>query len=861
MPFTSSSNNLQQHPTRRKSLLASKQTSSTTNTDTDIDNIHMDNDDNVQRSIFHDYDKPIVLLGRSSKGNSNELVRLAESLTQLSSSSSTSTSSAMAPATIQLASLDTKNAQGQHQGLVLADTETLVARIKDKQIKWPNVIVMDWNDPLCSVEESKYAVRLEEYYQEVARTLYEEGLLSIYVNVHDDNSNSNSNSNKEQLEEQVFLPYSDYEVCIRQEGKLPKDTAETADTETATSDTDEWKHIEWELSRILARARLIPAIPGDESRVRNTAKLTMGDNTFFLSLTFPEIEEVEPYVKEMCLDVDAMEYRTDLLKCRDSRFDLLYGMQLLRKYCRPHALRVPALALAGLTVLPDVMPIVYTVRTVNQAGTYPDDEESIAKMFEMLQWGLRGGVEVLDVESAWDVDKTKALLDKAEERYSTQILGSHHVVGKEITTEDAILLYEQCALDGRAHGSKVVLSIDTDDKDRMAYEASLITSELAAAEGRPNIPKISLILGDVGQFSRVINIPFTPVTHEVLPFVAAPGQMTPSEIMTTRLLTGIFSPKKYAILGHNIAYSVSPQMHGAAFAVTKLAHEYVRADVATVAEFVESDFFKSDDFGGTSVTIPHKQSIMPYMDVLSQSAREIGSVNTVIAKEEYDETGFKRVLYGDNTDWRGMFNPLDRLLGGQVDSSTDYALILGAGGTARAAAYVARKLGLKQVYYNRTPGKANELAETFGGQVLTSLDENPDADGTSLGDVLRTKPGSSVRAVISTLPAAANFELPEWLVASNQNEKPIVFDVNYKPYNTKLLLQAESVGCRVVRGSEMLWEQGAGQFELWMGRTAPYRVMKMVVLENCIESESGDTKSPIDAEVLASSTTASERSD
>jgi pentafunctional AROM polypeptide len=295
-------------------------------------------------------------------------------------------------------------------------------------------------------------------------------------------------------------------------------------------------------------------------------------------------------------------------------------------------------------------------------------------------------------------------------------------------------------------------------------------------------------------------------------------------------------------------------MHGAAFAVTKLAHEYVRADVATVAEFVESDFFKSDAFGGTSVTIPHKQSIMPYMDVLSQAARDIGSVNTVIAKEEYDETGFKRVLYGDNTDWRGMFNPLDRLLGGQVDSTKDYALILGAGGTARAAAYVAKKLGLKQVYYNRTPGKADELAETFGGQVITSLDEKSDADGTSLGDVLRKTQGGSLRAVISTLPAAANFELPEWLVSSDQIEKPIVFDVNYKPYNTKLLLQAESVGCRVVRGSEMLWEQGAGQFELWMGRTAPYRVMKMVVLDNCIESESGDTNGPIDAEVLASST-------
>jgi len=194
------------------------------------------------------------------------------------------------------------------------------------------------------------------------------------------------------------------------------------------------------------------------------------------------------------------------------------------------------------------------------------------------------------------------------------------------------------------------------------------------------IPNISLVLGEVGQFSRVINLPFTPVTHEALPVVAAPGQMTASEIMTTRILTKIFEQKKYAILGHNIAYSVSPQMHGAAFAATKLPHEYIRVDVPTVQEFVDSSFFKSSDFGGTSVTIPHKQSIIPHLDVLSESARAIGSVNTVIAKEEYENDSFKRVLYGDNTDWRGIFNPLNRLLGGRVEYGSDFVLILGAGG-------------------------------------------------------------------------------------------------------------------------------------------------------------------------------------
>jgi pentafunctional AROM polypeptide len=536
----------------------------------------------------------------------------------------------------------------------------------------------------------------------------------------------------------------------------------------------------------------------------------------------------------MCQDVDAMEYRADLLDCRDSRFDLIYGMQLLRRYCRPHCVRVPALPF-GQRVLEDVMPIVYTVRTQNQAGTFPDDDAGIDRMFQMLEWGLRAGVEVLDVESAWDKGKVDALLTLAQDRYSSQILGSEHVLGKQITTEEAVALFHQCAFGGRAHGAKVVLSVEEEGRDRMAYEAALIATELARADGRPVIPNISLVLGDVGKFSRVVNLAFTPVTHRLLPKKAAPGQMTSTEIMTTRLLTKIFTPKKFCILGHNIEYSVSPQMQGAAFAASQLPHDYIRVDTAAVEEFIESDFFKSDDFGGASVTIPHKQSIMPYVDALSVAAKEIGSVNTLIVREEFaDGEGFKRVIYGDNTDWRGIYKPLRRRSSTSMKSS-DFALILGAGGTARAAAYAANKLGLKCIFYNRTPSKADDLVDSFGGRAISSLADTSSSGAISLGDVLTQASGSSLRVVINTTPAAAELLLPDWLLLRRNHRLPIVFDVNYKPFNTKLLLQAEAAGCSVVRGSEMLWEQGAGQFELWTERTAPYSVMKRVVLDNCAE--------------------------
>jgi len=223
------------------------------------------------------------------------------------------------------------------------------------------------------------------------------------------------------------------------------------------------------------------------------------------------------------------------------------------------------------------------------------------------------------------------------------------------------------------------------------------------------------------------------------------------------------------------------------FAAVKLPHTYTRADVETVEEFIEGPIWNDDNFGGCSVTIPHKQNIIPHFDMLTNAAKEIGSVNTVIVKKDKFGT---RVLIGENTNWKVIYNPLQRRIGDDVAKSkeedgvatTQYALILGGGGTACAATYAASKLGLEHIHFNRTPEKAMDPAKEFGGVVASSLNNDPD-------------------------------------------------------YNTDLLLQATQKGCDVVRGSEMLWEQGVGQFELWTGRTAPYGVMKNVVLENCLTKD------------------------
>lgn len=411
--------------------------------------------------MFFQYDaKPILFIGCSGSGDELERVASAFMLEQASTDEND---------LIYLSRTDEK-------GNIIMEGEKILKAMKEESLRWPKAILADFGGKAFGDESAN---KLQEHYKDTIKALYNDhDILSVFVNVHPTDSNMSKNSADRMLEieEDILVKYSDYELCIKDEG--------------ISDSNEEWEHIEWELSRLVARAKLVPAVPGDTSRSENTAHLTMGDHTFFLSLSFPEISQVKPYVEEMCQDIDAMEYRTDLLECRDSRFDLIYGMQLLRKYCRPFVVRVPALG-CGKTVLEDVMPIVYTVRTANQAGTHPDDPDGIDKMFDLLEWGLRAGSEVLDIESAWDKSKTDSLLTLSEERYASQILGSHHVVGEEVSTESAVELFQQCALNGRAHGAKVVLSIDSSDKDRMAYEAALIATSIAESAKKPVIPNIS----------------------------------------------------------------------------------------------------------------------------------------------------------------------------------------------------------------------------------------------------------------------------------------------------------------------------------------------------------------------------------
>ncbi|KAL7529565.1 hypothetical protein ACHAWF_003029, partial [Thalassiosira exigua] len=142
-------------------------------------------------------------------------------------------------------------------------------------------------------------------------------------------------------------------------------------------------------------------------------------------------------------------------------------------------------------------------------------------------------------------------------------------------------------------------------------------------------------------------------------------------------------------------------------------------------------------------------------------------------------------------------------------------------------------------YLDGVPRGPRSWRRNSAGRSAGSLADEPEAEG-SPGSTL-AKDGIGIWSVVNALPAVVEFKLPEWMLDPSAGAPlPVVFDINYRPYNTAVLLQ-----CIIVHGLEMLWGQGAGQFELWTGRTAPRDVMRSVVLEDLLPAAGGVSRGMI----------------
>lgn len=268
------------------------------------------------------------------------------------------------------------------------------------------------------------------------------------------------------------------------------------------------------------------------------------------------------------------------------------------------------------------------------------------------------------------------------------------------------------------------------------------------------------------------------------------------------------STRLCSLIGHPIKHSVSPQMHNAAFRSLGLNYVYLAFDVKP--EKLEQAVKGLEAVGavGFNVTIPHKVEVTRFLDELDESAERTGAVNTVVIKSS---------LKGYNTDVYGIEETLrDIRIGG-------YAMIIGAGGAARAAGVALINLGFRRIIVaNRTLSKAKALVER-----LRELGAEAEAIG------LREAGSRAQRCslIINATPIGMTPNIDETPLRSSEIPgDAAVLDLVYNPVRTRLLTEAEKAGAQAISGLEVLVYQGARAFKLWTGVEAPVEVMRSEAL-------------------------------
>ena len=207
---------------------------------------------------------------------------------------------------------------------------------------------------------------------------------------------------------------------------------------------------------------------------------------------------------------------------------------------------------------------------------------------------------------------------------------------------------------------------------------------------------------------------------------------------------------------------------------------------------------------GASITVPHKEKIIPHLDEVDEIGGTIGAVNTILSRDGR--------LYGSNTDWLGVVQALERMteLGGKC------GLILGAGGAARSAIYGLQSKDTRVFLMNRNEARGRNLASEMN---CTFVPWQAWDQFTADCVVNATTVGMSTTLDQSLVPA-------HWL-----RKGMVVLDMVYRPLKTRLLKDAERAGCGCLSGLEMLLYQGVAQFELWTGQAAPVDVMRRALEE------------------------------
>jgi 3-dehydroquinate dehydratase/shikimate dehydrogenase len=306
---------------------------------------------------------------------------------------------------------------------------------------------------------------------------------------------------------------------------------------------------------------------------------------------------------------------------------------------------------------------------------------------------------------------------------------------------------------------------------------------------------IGLCMGEQGIISRVLSVragsvfTFGAVSADLK---TAPGQVSARDLHSIYRIEQVDAATRiYGVAGDPIEHSLSPVIMNTALRRENVNGVYLPLHAKTLKDLIHCA--REIPLHGLSITMPYKQAILPYLDNTDAHTAKIGACNTVVRGQEGK-------LYGFNTDIAGVIRPLEQRL--SIENAK--ALVLGAGGAARAAVFGLKERGAEVWILNRTAVKAQKLARQAKARTIKRADLRKVA----------------FDVIVNATPVGMG-NTRDCPLKDQEIQARVVFDMVYDPVETHLVQVARAKGIAVIPGVEMFVQQAARQFEIWTGKPAP----------------------------------------
>jgi 3-dehydroquinate dehydratase/shikimate dehydrogenase len=435
-------------------------------------------------------------------------------------------------------------------------------------------------------------------------------------------------------------------------------------------------------------------------------------------------------------------------------------------------------------------PVVVTCRRDKDGGRWVKSEEARQML---LRQAIAAGVEYVDLEE--DIAQTITRFGKTK-----RIISYHNF---QETPEDLTALHAR--LSNLDADIVKIATMAHSPHDNLRLMRLMRTSR---------VPTIAICMGEFGQPSRVLagkfGAPFSYATFHA-ERTMAPGQLSYQQMKEIYRYEKINTETEvYGVIADPVAHSLSPQIHNAGFDALGLNKVYVpfRVRPEDLTQFMHD--CRELGISGLSVTIPHKEEILHHATKFDEASQEIGACNTLLWKDD-DKIGY-------NTDYRAAMSSIDDIFGGDeatLGLASKDALVLGAGGVARAIVVGLRRRGAAITIASRTAARADALATFCKGRAVPWDDRH-----TVEADLVVNCTPLGMHPRVDESPLNAGF----------LRRHMVVFDTVYNPEQTLLVKQAREASCRgVITGVDMFVGQASLQFRYFTGADAPSDLMRQVI--------------------------------